>query len=349
MEQPASPAADQSTPALRAAKLNGLVARFCGLDSTRPQAEIGDSGVATSDRGFYLADSVRSLGSAIAWGRSKGLGSLVLFAEGEMAGHLARRARLLNGPLTVEVVAYQVDIYARSGQLDLVPAVPGPVDEIPELRATHLAYIPVMVEAGARPADDFGRLIAEVEGLEVARVTGAEDNPDDTVLEVGVGLADRELQFAMAGNLDDGDRMSQVIAAVRQHRYPGAGTHPLARIGRQRWLRSTLVDTPELVGATMLASIPPLRAASTVLRQDPAGAFCEATNTLAVCQVGADLDLVPEALDLVARQGAGHETRLVLVVPQRDRQLVSTLAASKFDDSQSLEIFSAPEPWSTIG
>lgn len=307
-----------------------------------------EAGCVLDGRAYFLAWSVRDLGPALYWSRARGCDQLTVLADRPLAGELARRAGHLSGSFRVEVM----EVVTADREFTVDVAAPSPLVPPPPLDDDVVAFTPIIAETGARPVDDFGRLIAEVAGLEVARVVDDDTAAIPTLeggyrLEVGVGLADRELHSFVHGRLDDDTNLRQVIGSVIEHRRVGAGSHPLTRIGRHRWLRSQLVSDPSPVGAVDLVPVPPLRPSATVLNEAPAAGVCAATSTVVVCQVGVDLDLIPEALDYRHRHGDDH--RLVLVVPERDRALAARHLPAMIGEAEQarVEVVCPPLPWST--
>jgi hypothetical protein len=286
------------------------------------------AGAVVDGRAFYHAVDERSLGPALRWANTRGADQLTIFADESFSGDLARRAELLDT---------SVEVWQAEG-VTVTPAVPKPALTPPTLPDNHLAYRAVIAEAGARPIDDHGMLVAEVAGLEVARVVDDEDEPQGTRLDVGVGQADRELQQYIHGHLDDDANLRRAIAAVVRHRNPGAAAHPLSRLARQRWLRSVLMDDPTLVGCGELAPIIPLRPRDTLLGTEPTAAGGD--DVIVVCSVGVDLDLLPEAADYRSRENPNAE--LVVVVPERDRPLMGSLITEVVP---RLRIQSIELPW----
>src|SRR5262249_18517616 len=139
-------------------------------------------------------------------------------------------------------------------------------------------------------------------------------------LEVGVGAHDREAFQLVHGDVPTVDALAGVVAAVAEHRRPGAPPHPLNRLGAERLLRSRLIDDPALVDALVLSAAPPPVPRPNL--KDPVP--CVATGVddngaplVVVCSVGIDLDVVPFAAD--ARAATFQpDVRLVLAVPRRD-------------------------------
>ena len=268
---------------------------------------------------------VRGLGPLLRWAATNNADSMTVVAESDAAGVIARRA---------ELVSMDISVWSAVGP-EVTPAVAAPPLTPPKLADTHHRYAQVIAEAGARVIDDHGMLVAEVAGLEVARVV---EEDGVTKLSVGVGQADRELQEYIHGHLDDDANLRRAIAAVVEHRRPGSATHPLTRVARQRWLRSILFDDPSLVGLSHLEPTIPLRPRTTVLGSEPSAAATP--GTLVVCSVGVDLDLLTEAADYRLRDDPSAE--IIAVVPERDLQLVT---GPVVDLIPRLRVLSIPEPW----
>ncbi|MEM9561616.1 MAG: hypothetical protein AAGA93_03295 [Actinomycetota bacterium] len=321
-----------------------------GADSVDP-AVVGH---VAGDRAFYQASSVRGLGPALRWAMSNEVATLDLIAEAAVAGDLARRA----GHLVADGDDLPaITVWSADGP-QVVPAEPSPLDPPPPLPPGHQRFASVVAESGARPVDDHGILVAEVAGLEVARVVDGDDlvaggqiagvDADDRThlagpqLAVGVGQADRELQDYLHGHLDDDTNLRRAIAAVVRHRNPGSAAHPLSRLSRQRWLRSVLLDDPSLVGLDELEPVPPLRPPVTLLSQEPVAA--RGSGAVVVCSVGVDLDLLPEAADYRHRDDPDAE--LIVVVPERDRRLVAGPLEAAVP---RLDLRSIDAPWDQPG
>lgn len=347
-DQPSSDQQAAQRLALQRVALRSRVRSVTGGDLELTDGDLDPSvpAFATDGRAYYQAADVRGLGPALRWASANGATALTLLAEADVAGDLARRAAHLraDGPFGT------VEVWAATGA-DVEPAEPSPVPPIPELDEAHLRFASLISEAGARPVDDHGLLVAEVAGLEVARVVDADDLHGDAGLpsedglpvggprlSVGVGQADRELQGFIHGHLDDDANLRRAIAAVVRHRNPASAAHPLGRLSRQRWLRSALLDDPGLVGLESLEPVPPLRPRETLLSQEPIAA--RGPGTIVVCSVGVDLDLLPEAADY--RHRDDPEAELVVVVPERDRLLV---AGPLLDAFPRLRLASIASPW----
>ena len=299
---------------------------------------------------YYLADDdPRAVGKALHWARSRGAVRVEILADGPpspVAGDLARRASLLidgDGPT--------IGVWATAGAT-AVPAVAAPAAEPPVLPPSHWALAGLITEAGARPVDDHGQLVAEVAGLEVARVVtpysvvGAVITPGggEPTIEVGVGQADRELSALVHTGDDVNTGLRRVVAAVVQHRGHSDSHHPLTRLARERWLRSILLEQPELIDAAELAPLVPLRPRQGLVRAEPsaaAGTLRSGRPVVVVTMAGIDLDLIPEAADYRARWNP--EAALVLVLPERDLAL-NTRFLPRLPDATAVGV---TPPWST--
>jgi hypothetical protein len=138
-------------------------------------------------------------------------------------------------------------------------------------------------------------------------------------LEVGVGRFDREAHAELAGTGEPtADTLRRVVAQVREQRRPGAEVTPLTRLAPERRLRSSLLAEPSLVGAAHLLPVPPATEAPlrTPAPAPAVGATAEGEPLVVVASTGIDLDLVPTAADIRAREAP--DARLVLAVPPQD-------------------------------
>ncbi len=326
---------------LQETKLKGLVRSV--LDADDDTFELIDApgavgGIAAS-RGFCLlvadhktGSQIRSLGQALIWADRAKVSELNVLADAGDASDLARRAGLLEpAPIVWEIQGTQ-----------LRRAEPAALEPVPELTLEELAFSPVMKAAGTRPVDDHGRLVAEVAGLEVARVSSDEEG---AYLEVGVGQADRELQMLVHGGLERQEALERAVGMVLEHRGPNAPLHPLNRLARERWLRSEILDQPSLVGLTSAEPLPPLRPRSTLLGTEPSAAIgmdASGKTTIVVCSVGVDVDLTAEAAEY--RQRSAPDAELLLVVPQADQHPAVVRTAKRLHQASFV---SFPPPWGT--
>lgn len=310
----------QQRARLLAAKLKTLVESTAGPAYRRSLAFPGGAALAGDDGTWALADAdpARSLGPALAVARQAGLLDRVhVLAEGA-TGLLARRASQFAHPPTI----WRID------GTTLVQAEPEPVDPEPPLDPRFAAFADEIAAAGADPVVEHGRLIGEVEGLEVCRVEVGDDGSGSGPalrLAIGVGRFDRE-----AHELLRGDTLEGVVNLVRLHRVVDPEPHPLKRWAAARGLRSRIIREPALVGADVLTPMSAVVEAPDLRTPWPAAASgldAAGDPVVVVCSVGVDLDLVPAAAD--ARLADGRDARLVLAVPARDVHLVTVdLAAA---------------------
>lgn len=225
----------------------------------------------------------------------------ILASEG--AGDLARRAGVLQNSAvqddTATAASATITVWQVSGAEAKV-AVPTVIEPPVDVPPSHVALAGAISDAGAWPVKENGRFVAEVAGLEVARVVnGDPGSPDTPVFEVGVGQADRELTQMMHADAQNSAGLRRVVATVAKERTAGSH-HPLARIARARWLRSVALAHPELVGAHQLDPLPLLRASDSVSNDDPVaavGVSPDGTPLVVLFAGNADLDLAAEAAD----------------------------------------------------
>ncbi len=325
----ASPAISQTNPKLLAAKLGALVRDLGIADSPPPEPGAGGA-VSILDGTAYVLHApelgLRALGPALLWATRAGATSLVLFSDGN-AGALARRAQLITA---FDVSVRQV-VDATSQPAEIVE-----LANPPELEDAVLDMAETISSSGAIPVVDFGRLVGEVEGLEVVRIQSTDDGPPR--LDVGVGQADRELHELVHSNLSPPEAISRAVAMVGDIRRPGAAPHPLNRIGRPRWLRSIVVNDPSVLNVGKLSPVPPLRESNTVLSSDPVSAVNE--TSVVVCSTGVDPDLVPEALEY--RQRHNPDAELVIVLTSSDRLPTTDRLIAACENTRVVEIAS---PW----
>lgn len=260
--------------------------------------------------GWVLADEqpARALGPALLWARRSGVSDLHLLVDDpDAAALLARRA-----PLFAAAPA----VWRVEGR-ELVPAVPVPHVAEPPADPRLVEASAMFVAAGCQRVVEHGRIVAEVAGLEVARVSRGPDG--EPVLEVGVGRFDREAHAMISGGDLDVARLRRVAELVGHHRRPGAAPHPLNALVPERGLRSRVLAQPSLVGAAHLVPVPPVVEPPDLRTATPSPAVGETLDgepLVVVCSTGIDLDLVPAAADTRVRDARGG--RLVVAVPPRD-------------------------------
>lgn len=301
---------------------------------------VGANAAATvGSTAFVLSQTADAgtLAGAIAWSLRQDAERLTLFLD-DLGGDVARLASYFRLPVEVRVVrAASSEVAAPTPLPDHLPAVTDP-----ELEAQlEAAGLEVVVEDGV--------VRGEVRGLEVARlvVWPTETGGDGLVhLEAGVGRFDRDAVVAMHQGEPPTTTLARSVSMVRAERVPGAGTHPLARLARERWLRRSVIEHPELVGATEL------RAVETTVRRDsvsdvsPAAALGTSTAgapVLVVCSTGADLSFVPVAAD--TRAWFDPTAELVLVVPERDRLVTLERLCELLVEPGT--VVAVAEPWSS--
>ena len=261
------------------------------------------------------------LGSVLIWGRNQTL-PIVVVAPSDRAATLARQAEafpqlsvaVLDGTTLADVVAAEL------------PA-------IPILSEAARARTDMFEAVGALAVDDFGRLIAEVEGLEIAR---SEAETGD--LAIGVGTADRELHGYVHSHQDSLVSLQNAADTVREVRQQGAAGHPLNRRARQRWLRWSVYANPPAVGASRLEMLPPLDERVLQLGPEPCAALDPDTNTLYVFSAGIDPEVVPSATDYRRRH---NPARTVIVTSEPDAFPVTEQIAG----SAGIELATVPAPY----
>ncbi len=89
-------------------------------------------------------------------------------------------------------------------------------------------------------------LIATYLGLEVGRCGLSEGS---LKLEIGVGRTDRMAKSMLLGSQEPTELLDATIKVVEKFRLGHSEFHPLARLSLPRWMRMTLVQKPEIVGA----------------------------------------------------------------------------------------------------
>ena len=326
----------RANPALVEVKLRALARVTTGSDLTFVDTGVG-AGMC-GDVGFYLADDEpRAVGRALHWAAARALTRVEILASCG-AADLARRARLIAAGPGPSIGVWDVRGAVASA------ATPVPAHEPPVLPAHHWTLAGLISDAGARPVDDHGWLVAEVAGLEVARVVDlpAEAGPQPAAtIEVGVGQADRELSALIHTDDDPSTGLRRVVASVVQHRNSHSH-HPFTRLARERWLRSIVLDRPGLVDAVELAPLVPLRARRGLNRTEPSaagGRLSSGRPVMVLAMVGVDPDLIPEAADY--RQCWNPEALVVLALPPRDLAL-STRLLDRLPDASAVAL--AP-PW----
>jgi len=298
-------------------------------DDLEPRSFPGGAALVGPGRAWVLVEHepVRSLGPALAWARRAGAAGLSLVVEAT-GGALARRAAAFADPVP--------EVWSVVGR-ELERAEPEPLPPVAPLDPQLELWAPVLREAGCDVVAEFGRLVGEVLGLEVARVVVDGGAPK---LEVGVGRFDREAHAELAGAGEPTPQtLRRVVAQVRDQRRPGAPATPLARLSPERRLRSLVVAEPSLVGAQRLRPVAPMTDVP-LRRPAPAaavGVTPDGAPVVVVASTGIDLDLVPTAADVRAREAPA--ARLTLAVPRRDASPVTRdLAGALRDAAEVVEV-----------
>jgi hypothetical protein len=271
----------------------------------------------------------RSFGQALVLVTRAEASSVDLLVEADRAGDVARRAAHFEPTPTV---------WAISGT-SLAPAVPSTIASTePAPLEPHLAKLLSMPEVTV--VVEHGWIIGECRGLEVARISGV---GDEQRLDVGVGAYDQGAFAVMNPDLTPDESLAEVVAQVLQHRRRGAEPHPLNRLVRERWLRSELIADPTPLGLAALEAVEGDAPREGLYDVAPAFAWAEEERVLVACSVGIDLDLVPAAADVAARQGA---ERIVLVLPERDQHAMTTAVAARC--GTPIDIVTADVPWPVV-
>ena len=330
------PIAEERRAALLGAKLGALVASAHGPSEGRRLAPFA-AGVGLVEDGpdgsvgWVLADAqpARVLGPAVLWANRHSVGRLHLLTDAAgAAGLLARRAPLFS----LDPSVWRVEGRSLERAEPAAHVVEPPSD--PRLAAAASMF----VAAGCDRVVEHGRVVGEVAGLEVARVTIGDDGAP--LLEVGVGRFDREAHAMISGGAIDAARLADVVRLVAWHRRPGAPPHPLNALVPERALRARVVARPSLVGADRLVPVPPVVEAPDLRTATPAPAVGEdpgGAPVVVVCSTGIDLDLVATAADTRLRDGRGG--RLVLAVPRRDAHPAThELASALLDPAEVVAV-----------
>ncbi len=326
---------------LRRAKLTGLRRRLLGegreRDSTDAPEPV-DLGALTASQAHGTATvlcergGTAPVGAAVLWAMRQDARRLVLFVDDE-AGVAARLAGYFStSGRAVQVRRVEGATSSPAAPEPLVPPAAGPED--------GGELVALLRDAGLEVVVEHGVITGELLGLEVARLVRwpVEVGGDDELhLEAGVGRFDRDAVAAVHPDEPPASSLARTVEAVRRHRYPGAPTHPLQRLARERWLRTDLVADPALVGASWLEPVatpverPGLRDVhpAAAVGEDESGA-----PLVVVCSTGIDPGLVPHAADI--RAAHAPDARLVLALPERDHHPATMLLAASLSAPASL-------------
>ena len=333
---------EQRRQALLQQKLPVLARARWDAGDAAPVPFPGGAALRDGRRGWVLVEAAeRAVGPALAWAVGAGVDELHLVGQTGV-GTAARRAAAFRTP---------PGVWSLAGA-ELSPAVPQPLPPEPALPAAVADLAAVITGAGAEAVAEHGMLLGEVLGLEVARVRTVDHG---AVLEVGVGRFDRDarqtLYAGLPGAPDPADDLARVVADVRRRRVEGVPAHPANRLSPERWLRSVVVQRPELVGARRLVpSAPPLPRRDLLMRSPaPAvGTDGDGRPVVVVCSAGVDPDLVPTAVDarLAWEPGPRTPPRLVVVVPDGDDHPVTRRLAAAL--TEPAEVRTVPRHWRAL-
>jgi hypothetical protein len=252
------------------------------------------------ERAWVLLDSTIDdgigLGPALAWALRNGAESLDLVADVPLSV-AARRATEFRMPIRI----WTID----GRQLVDVDAAPPPAP--PPADARHLALADDIEAAGATVVVEHGVVTGEVRGLEVCRVVDGSDG--GVRLEVGVGPHDREAFAIIHGDVPARAALAGVVAAVAATRSPDSPGHPLNRLAPERQLRWRLSQEPWLVQLASVRSAEPPVPRRGLKHRSPCTAWgqrLDGSETVLVCSVGVDLDVIPYAAEAPRAGGGGR-------------------------------------------
>ena len=352
--------------ALHAAKLRALASSMLGAELTEVSGtDDGAVAVVAGDASAVVClaqeRAERALGGALALAERTGCEGVHVFAEHHSAVLARRAACFVPGPTVWQITGSSATA-AETAPRPVEPAPP----RVPELIALlGAAGVDVVVEHGVITGEVEGLEIARIvvarhavgnadvpgeaapvqppaAGVDASAaalsgavahgradvVTEAADGATEWQIEVGVGAHDREAFSLLHADEPTPDAIRRVADLVRTHRSPGAAPHPLNRMAAARWLRSLLLQRPELAGAGRLrAASPPVPRGGP---KDPAPAVAygltpDGRRLIVVVCVGIDLDVVPFAAD--ARLFLDPDAELTIALPGRDaHEVIKSMA-----------------------
>ena len=292
-----------------------------------------------ADQAWVLLDEggPRSLGGVLLWAARQGVAGVdVLVDPGavapEVLGDLARRASWFDRPIRIVTVD-------RDHTWTVVEPAPMPlVLPAPDGVETLVA---VLEQHGCEVVVEQGVVRGERLGLEVARI---EEHPDGFRLESGVGRFDREIGAMMRADLTAADSLVAVLAIVDANRHPGAPPHPVRDLARERWLRTSLVADPSLVGLRSLMPVEATEPRPNLRDPHPAMAVGEGPGGTVVvaCTIGVDVDLLPLAEDVRRREAP--DASLLIVHPEASPLPPAAMAAGEWL-ARPPSVVAAPAPW----
>lgn len=240
----------------------------------------------------------------------------ITIVDAHTPGLTARRAMNFSVPITVLDARTENNGAIHSGGVGAKGAVATPHARGPELAAKpeHLALASAFRDVGADVVVEHGVVVAEVMGLEVARVIDEEGVP---TIRIGVGAHDREM-FKMVNGTTTSEQLRGVVRTVMQHRRDDAPTHPLNLLAPERALRARVLRNPEIIGVRTLSAAQPPVPRENVKDSVPCCAVGEDEHgpVVTVFVAGIDLDAVPFAAD--ARSHLAPDARLLIVTASRN-------------------------------
>jgi len=251
-----------------------------------------------------MSDDLAALGGVLVWiDRAKP--TEVDLVVDHHAGVHARRVAVLAPECRVWLV--DGTVVERAEPAPIPPPLPRPDD------AAHLEA--PLADLGLDIVCEDGILRGEVAGLEVSRIL---HGADGAVLEAGVGRFDREAGVLLHAGRSPVDAVAEAADQVRPHRTPGAASHAVNRLARERWLRHVVLGDSAAFDLDLPALVEPIPPRANLLEVAPAAllGIDGSRSVLLVCSVGVDLGLIPAIADLIAVHGPDL---VRIVVPERDR------------------------------
>lgn len=325
---------------LRAAKLRALASTRWELPDDAVESTFPAGAVLRSPSTLWALieeDAVRRLGALLAVAVRSGAEEVhAIVGDPDAAGVLARRAGLFRLPMHV----WRIDGKA----LNETAADPAAVDAAPAADAE--LYRPIIVDAGLEPVVEGGFLLAELRGLEVARVV-TDEATGRARLDAGVGRFDREAGAMMRAGMAEVESLTAVVDIVEPLRRGNVERHPMNQLVRERWLRSVLVAHPDFVGLTDLRPVGSAVPRANLNEDGVAtavGTDGDGRSVVVAASTGVNLDFVPTAAD--DRLTHAPDASLLLVVPESDSaQVTRDLAALLVDPA---ELVTVPDDWASL-
>lgn len=304
---------------LLSVKLSALVRTVLGDEATGLRSEpcpLGASLLSDDDVWILVdGDASQALGPTCAWVlRQSGsrVPRSINIAVENSSGLLARRAQHFSLPITVWHV--EGSNISRAKSEPYVQSLP--------LSDEGQHFAQQIENAGAEPLVEHGVLVGEVRGLEMCRVV-SNDETGEMRLEVGIGAHDREAFAMVHSDKPTHESIASVVAAIMAQRFVDAPLHPYNTLAAERFMRWRAVQTPELIGVTDLRPLDPPTRRLNVKDAMPCvgrGTDADGRDIVAVFVHGINLDVVPFAVDVAARE----EIESVLIV-SRPQDVTSSI------------------------